>query len=75
MCLCETKYQGGVVSHHFAGALTSLKWYIAAREVSQYRAMWGLSVLFSFPVLFWCRFYPRFFLSAKGIWGLKKAQF
>ena len=34
-----------------------------------------LSVLFSFPVLFWCRFYPRFFLSVKGIWGLKKAQF
>ena len=33
-----------------------------------------LSVFFSFPVLFWCRFYPHFFLSAKGIWGLKKAQ-
>ena len=32
-------------------------------------------IAFSFPVLFWRRFYPRFFLSAKGIWGLKKAQF
>ena len=44
MCLCETKYQGGV-SHHFGGVLTSLKkyraiWSIAA-IVSQYRAIWG----------------------------------
>ena len=34
-----------------------------------------ISVFFSFPVLFWCRFYRRFFRSDKGIWGLKKAQF
>ena len=44
MCLCVTKYQGGV-SHHFGGVLTSLKkhraiWGIAA-IVSQYRAIWG----------------------------------
>ena len=31
--------------------------------------------LFSFPVLFWCRSYPRFFRSDKGIWGLKKHSF
>ena len=30
-------------------------------------------MFFSFPVLFGCRFYPRVFLSAKGIWGLKKS--
>ena len=44
MCLCETKYQGGV-SHHFGGVLTSLKKYRAiwgiAAIVSQYRAIWG----------------------------------
>ena len=44
MCLCESKYQGGV-SHHFGGGLTSLKKYRAiwgiAAIVSQYRAMWG----------------------------------
>ena len=39
ICLCETKYQGGVL-HHFGGVLTSLKrnralWRIAA-IVSQY---------------------------------------
>ena len=44
MCLCKTKYQGGV-SHHFGGAIASLKkyrviWGIAA-IVSQYRAIWG----------------------------------
>ena len=31
MCLCKVKYQGEV-SHHFVGALTSLK---------KYRAIWG----------------------------------
>ena len=44
MCLCETKYQGGV-SHHFGGVLTSPKKYRAiwgiAAIVSQYRAIWG----------------------------------
>ena len=45
MCLCETKYQGGGVSHHFGGVLASLKtcraiWGIAA-IVSQYCAIWG----------------------------------
>ena len=44
MCLCGTKYQGGV-SHHFGGVLTSLKKYRAiwgiAAIVSQYRAIWG----------------------------------
>ena len=44
MCLCETKYQGGV-SHHFGGVQTSLKKYRAiwgiAAIVSQYRAIWG----------------------------------
>ena len=44
MCLCETKYQGGV-SHHFGGVPTSLKKYRAIRDiaaiVSQYRAIWG----------------------------------
>ena len=44
MCLCESKYQGGV-SHHFGGVLISLKkcraiWGVAA-IVSQYRAIWG----------------------------------
>ena len=44
ICLCKTKYQGGV-SHHFGRVLTSLKnyraiWGIAA-IVSQYRAIWG----------------------------------
>ena len=46
MCLCETKYQGGV-SHHFGGVPTPLKvsrdvglhWAISA-IVSQYRAIW-----------------------------------
>ena len=42
MCLCETKYQGGVL-HHFAGVLTSLKRYFAiwgiAVMISQYRAI------------------------------------
>ena len=33
MCLCETKSQWGV-SHHFGGALTSLK---------KYRAIWGIA--------------------------------
>ena len=44
MCLCESKYEGGV-SHHFGGVLTSLKKYHAiwgiAVIVSQCRAMWG----------------------------------
>ena len=44
MCLCKTKYQGGV-SHPFAGVLASLKKYRAiwgiAAIVSQYRAIWG----------------------------------
>ena len=44
MCLCKIKYQGGV-SHHFVGALTSLKKYRAiwgiAAILSQYRAIWG----------------------------------
>ena len=44
MCLCKTKYQGGV-SHHFGAVLTSLKKYRAiwgiAAIVSQYRAIWG----------------------------------
>ena len=45
MCLCKSKYQGGV-SHHFGGLVNSLKnyraiWGIAA-IVSQYRAIWGL---------------------------------
>ena len=44
MCLCETKYQGGL-SRLFGGVLISLKkyreiWGIAA-IVSQYRAIWG----------------------------------
>ena len=44
MCLCKTKYQGGV-SHLFGGVLASPKkyraiWSIAA-IVSQYRAIWG----------------------------------
>ena len=38
MCLCETKYQGGVVSHHFGGVLTSLK---------KYRAIWGIAAIVS----------------------------
>ena len=46
MCLCETKHQGGGVSHHFGGVLTSLTKYRAiwgtAAIVSQYRAIWGL---------------------------------
>ena len=33
-----------------------------------------LSVLFSFPVLFWCRFYPRFFLSAQRAFGGSKKR-
>ena len=45
MCLCETKYPRGGVSHHFGGVLTSLKKYRAiwgiAAIVSQYRAIWG----------------------------------
>ena len=44
MCLCETKYQGGV-SHHLGEVLPSLKKYRAfwgiAAIVSQYRAIWG----------------------------------
>ena len=44
MCLCETKYEGGV-SHHSGELLTSLKKYRAiwgiAAIVSQYRAIWG----------------------------------
>ena len=44
MCLCETKYQGGV-SHQLGGLLTSLEKYRAmwgiAAIVSQYRAIWG----------------------------------
>ena len=48
MCLCETKYQGGV-SHHFGGVLTSLEKYRAiwgiAAIVSQYRAIWGQKTL------------------------------
>ena len=44
MCLCKTKYQGGV-SHPFVGVLASLKKYRAiwgiAAIVSQYRAIWG----------------------------------
>ena len=44
MCLCKTKYQGGV-SHHLGGVPTSLKKYRAiwgiAAIVSQYRAIWG----------------------------------
>ena len=44
MCLCQTKYQGGV-SHHFGGVQPSLKRYRAiwgiAAIVSQYRAIWG----------------------------------
>ena len=35
MCLCETKYQGGV-SHHFGGALTSL---------NRYGAIWGIAAI------------------------------
>ena len=44
MCLCETKYQGGV-PHHVWWVLTSFKKYRAiwgiAAIVSQYRAIWG----------------------------------
>ena len=44
MCLCQTKYQGGV-SHHFGGVQTSLKGYRAIwgipAIVSQHRAIWG----------------------------------
>ena len=46
MCLCESKCQGGGVSHHFGGVLISLKKYRAiwgmAAIVSQYRAIWDL---------------------------------
>ena len=37
MCLCQTKYQGGV-SHHFGGVTTSLK---------KYRAIWGIAAIVS----------------------------
>ena len=43
--------------------------------VAGFKSLIPLSVFFLFPVFFWCRFYPRFFFSAKGIWELKKAQF
>ena len=35
MCLCETKYQGGV-SHHFGGVLASLK---------KYHVIWGIAAI------------------------------
>ena len=34
-----------------------------------------LSVFFSFPVLFWCRFYPRFFVVTRAFGGSKKHSF
>ena len=37
MCLCKTKYQGGV-SHHFGGVLASLK---------KYRAIWDIAAIVS----------------------------
>ena len=37
MCLCKTKYHGGV-SHHFGELLTSLK---------KYRAIWGIAAIVS----------------------------
>ena len=37
MCLCRTKYQGGV-SHHLGGVLNSLK---------KYRAIWGIAAIVS----------------------------
>ena len=54
MCLCETKYQGGV-SHHFGGMLISLKkyrviWGIAA-IVSQYLAIWSSRNKLPFMIL------------------------
>ena len=49
MCLCETKYQGGV-SHHFGGVLTSLTKYrdiryrsdtiAISRDMGQVRHCW-----------------------------------
>ena len=65
MCLCETKYQGGV-SRHFGEVLTFLKksraiWGIAV-IVSQYRAIWGQQDPTGNPSrnLFFLRFSNRF---------------
>ena len=57
MCLCETKYQGGV-SHHLGGVLTSLK---------KYRAIWGIAAIVSHYRAKWATRHGNLFVGTSGL--------